>query len=113
MILESLELLHFSMFRVQMTSVIWFQSCELVAASLSWFQLGLTHRCCGRCVDVKKTANIWPRWVDGLVQAELLWVHAQVGAAFLHHLTQDIHLYLWKHTTTHYTFYNVLKPKKC
>lgn len=54
----------------------------------------LTHRSRGRCVEVKQTADIWPGGVDGRVQAELLFVHTQVGAALLHHLTQDIHLHL-------------------
>lgn len=60
----------------------------------------LTHRSRGRCVEVKQTTNIWPRRVDGRVQAELLGVHAQVGAALLHHLTKDVHLHL--ETTQHH-----------
>lgn len=67
---------------------------------LPWHEPGVTHRSCGRCVEVKQTANIWSGRVDGRVQAELFCIHAQVGAALLHHLTQDVHLHL--KTTQHH-----------
>lgn len=57
-----------------------------------------THRSRGRRVEVKQAANVWSGRVNGRVEAELLFVHAQAGAALLHHLTQDIHLHLRKHT---------------
>lgn len=53
-----------------------------------------THRGRGWCVDMKQAANVWPCRVNGRVKTELLYIYAQVGAALLHHLAEDVHFHL-------------------
>ena len=53
-----------------------------------------THRGGGGCVEVQQAADVRPGRVDGGVQAEAVRVHAQGGAATVHHFPHNVHLHL-------------------
>ena len=66
-----------------------------------WTSVGLdrrtaagTHRGGGGGVEVQQAADVRPGRVDGGVQAEAVRVHAQGGAAAVHHLPHNVHLHL-------------------
>lgn len=53
-----------------------------------------THCCSGWSVDVNDAADVRSHGVDGCVGAEAGVVDAQGGGALVHHVPDDVHLYL-------------------